>query len=178
MILISLVKFEIRPDCRQHQIQQLIVLQHFRRSAVEFKKYFDQFVLRQTGDRFLPASTMRRRSRRDEQMPRLASILPAQAARRFKAQQRPQAVTEKNKRLVQVRQQLLRYDSAERQQSSDMRFAESVAATWQLNRSHFHVGRQTPMPIMKDLRAPARIMKAEQSQLSRRIRPRKNKPSV
>src|SRR5262249_27615189 len=116
--------------------------------------------------------------RRDKQMSRLASVLAAQAARRFKAQQRSQAVTEKNKGFVQVGQQLLRYDSTERRHSFDMRFSEPVAATRQLNRPHFHARRQTPRPTMKDLRASARIMKAEQAQLSRRIRPRENNPFV
>jgi hypothetical protein len=59
-----------------------------------------------------------------------------------------------------------------------MRFAEPVAATRQLNRSHLHSRRQTTRPTMKELRAPSSIMKAEQSQYSRRIRPREKNPIV
>src|SRR5882672_3010691 len=178
MILVSLADFEIRADRRQQQIQQFVVLQHFHRSAIELTKLFDQLAFRQAGERFFPHSAMRSLSRRDEQMGRLTPVLSAQAARRFKAQQRSQAVAEENKGLVQVRRQLLRHDAAERYQSSDMRFPESVTATWQLNRSHLHARWQMPGPIMKDLCAPARIMKAEQPQRSRRIRPWEKKPFI
>src|SRR5215470_5045857 len=178
MILISLTEFEIRADRRQHQIQQFVVLQRFHRSAVELMKFFNQCAFRQAGERLLQASAMRGLSRRDEQMSRLTPVFAAQSAGRLKAQQRSQAVTEKNKGLIQVRQQLLRNDAAERRQSSDMRFAESVATTRQLNRSHFHARRQSPGPSMKELRAPAGIMKAEQTQRGRRIRPREKNPVV
>jgi hypothetical protein len=79
---------------------------------------------------------MRSLGRRDEQMLWLGPVFAAQAACLLKAQQGPQAVTKKDKGLVQVRQQLLRYGAAERLLSSDMRFAESVAAPRQLNRYH------------------------------------------
>src|SRR5262245_52113618 len=102
---------------------------------------------------------MGRRSRRDKYVGRLALVLAAQAARRFKTQQRSHAVTEENEGLVKVRQRLLSHDTAERQQLSDVRFAESVAATRQLNRHQFHARRQMRGPTMKGLRAPARIMK-------------------
>src|SRR5262245_57339539 len=178
MILISLAEFEIRADRRQHQIQQFVVLQRFHRSAVELTKFLDQRASRQAGERFLRASAMRRLSRRDEQMGRLAAVLASQTARCFKAQQRSQAVTEKNKGLVRVPQQFLRYGVAEWRQSSVMRFTESGATTWQMHRSHFHPRRQTLRPTMKALRAPSRIMKAEQTHLGRWIRLREKNPFV
>src|SRR5262249_6080158 len=130
-------------------------------SAIELTKFFDQCAFWQAGERFIRVSAMRSLSRRDEQMGRWAPVLAAQTARRFKAQHRSQAVTEKNKGFIQVSQQLLRHDAAERRQSSDMRFAKSVATTRQLNRSHFHARRQMPGPTMKALRAPACMVKAE-----------------
>src|SRR5215510_8680452 len=42
MIFVSLAEFEIGAGRRQHQIQKFVILQNFRRGAVELAKFFDQ----------------------------------------------------------------------------------------------------------------------------------------
>src|SRR5215213_2357166 len=137
------------------------MLEHLARRPLKLLQLSQQLVLWQVVERRVFSIQLRRRTTRDEHVPRQRAPLTAKEPRHFKGYKRTHAVPEEGKRLVEKRCECRSNRLNEIREFRDRRLFHSGSAAGQLNCNNFHIRRKFLRPRSINQRRAAGIWEAE-----------------